>query len=638
MRLEIKSLHLENFKGCKDRKVEFDGNTKVFGANSAGKSSLFCAWLWLMSGVNEHLVSNPNITPLGESECESIVTAEITIDGQFCTISKSQKFKEKYDANSEKTISSTVNSYTINGVDKSATAFMAEMKERGVDMNNFLMLSHVFAFTADTSKKGREEMRKTLFEMVKDISDLDIAKEVPGITELTIELGKGYKLEEVEQMAKQSLKKINDNYGKSGELIDARINGMLESKAEVNTDGIVERELETKKEIRQAEERINLLNAKSSDTEIAKIQLEIELAKSMAKESYFAEKEAFIEKRNELSGKYREIEDVIAKANKTISDCEYDLNIFDTTLEDLRKDYEKEFAKQFEGNTECPVCHRPLPEEMVNEAKAQFEQYKATNIANIKEAAERVNKNIDSRTQEMNDARETINRVTPSLEMLKGQLNELEKEPVIEPVYDNLPDVVALQDQINRIKQKADDSSDKELESLNEALRSLRNELSEIEGTYKVLENNKAIDSKVTELREQKRDSEIQRSVHEKMIYEIETFKKYKNNKLSENINSHFKVAQFRLYKVLKNGSIEDDCAVLVNGKEMTTQLNQAMQIRAMLDIINGISAFKQIWFPVFIDDASLLTEESIKAIDMQNQLIWLFAKDGYTELTVERS
>ena len=76
---------------------------------------------------------------------------------------------------------------------------------------------------------------------------------------------------------------------------------------------------------------------------------------------------------------------------------------------------------------------------------------------------------------------------------------------------------------------------------------------------------------------------------------------------------------------------------MLVNGKEMTTQLNQAMQIRAMLDIINGISAFKQIWFPVFIDDASLLTEESINAIDMQNQLIWLFAKDGYTELTVER-
>ena len=174
MKMTIKSILLQNFKGCTNRKVEFDSNTKVYGANSMGKSTLFCAWMWLMGGVNEQLFSNPNIVPLGATECSSTVEAEILIDDKPCVISKTQKYKEKYDDNSGKTITATTNSYCINGVEKSSTAFVSDMKERGVDMDNFLMLSHVFAFTADTSKKGREEMRKVLFEMVDNISDLDI--------------------------------------------------------------------------------------------------------------------------------------------------------------------------------------------------------------------------------------------------------------------------------------------------------------------------------------------------------------------------------------------------------------------------------------------------------------------------------
>jgi AraC-like DNA-binding protein len=348
----------------------------------------------------------------------------------------------------------------------------------------------------------------------------------------------------------------------------------------------------------------------------------------MAKEEYFAEKEAFIEKRNELSGKYREIEDVIAKANKTICDCEYDLEIFNTTLEDLRKDYEKEFKKQFEGNTECPVCHRPLPEEMVNEAKAQFEQYKATNIANIKEAAERVNKNIDSRTQEMNDARETINRVTPSLEMLKGQLVELEKEPVLEPIYDNLPDVVALQGRINHIKQMANDKPNKELESLNEALTNLRKELSEIEGTYKVLENNKAIDSKVAELREKKIADEQHRAEAEKMLYQIEQFERRKNEMLEGDINQHFGLVEWKLFDFQKNGSYQECCIPTYQGKNINTQTNEALSIMLKIDIAVSLQKFYGLYVPVVVDEAERLDRSSRNDIKCDSQLIYLTVSD----------
>ena len=635
MKMTINSLHLKNFKGCKEKIVEFSGNTRVLGANSAGKSTLFCAWMWLMAGVNEHLVSNPNITPYGESECESVVEAELTIDGKPCRISKSQKYKEKID-DSGKTVSSTVNSYTINGVEKSATSFVTEMKERGVDMDNFLMLSHVFAFTADTSKKGREEMRKVLFEMVKDISDLDISKEMSGIAELTIELGKGYKVEEVEQMAKQSLKKLNDTYGKSGELIDAKISGLIEGKAEVNEAGIVEREMDIKEQIKQTEAEIAELNSENTKVKIMELENKLREIDAKAKDDFYKERQEHIDKHNDIIDKYRDVETVINTANKVIFENEKEIENCNTLLESLRIDYDAVFKKQYEGSSNCPVCKQELPKLMLADAKANFEADKARNLSSIQSAAARVHRDIDDKEKLIADAKETISRVTPSLEMLKGQLEEWEKVSITEPRLEDIPEAVSLQAEINALKAETTNSSDMKLQGLNEYLESLKNDLRTIDGDYKSIENNRIIDEKVSELRDQKKGVEIQRANHEKMIYEVETFKKFKNNKLSDEINSHFNIAQFRLYRVLKNGSIEDDCAILVNGKELNSQLNQSTQILALTDVIAGLQTFKDQELPVFLDDHALFTSENDNAIPLKCQTIRLIAKEGIKELMVE--
>lgn len=635
MKMMINSLHLKNFKGCKEKTVEFSGNTRVLGANSAGKSTLFCAWMWLMAGVNEHLVSNPNITPYGESECESVVEAELTIDGKPCRISKSQKYKEKID-DSGKTVSSTVNSYTINGVEKSATSFVTEMKERDVDMDNFLMLSHVFAFTADTSKKGREEMRKVLFEMVKDISDLDIAKEMSGIAELTIELGKGYKVEEVEQMAKQSLKKLNDTYGKSGELIDAKISGLIEGKAEVNEAGIVEREMDIKEQIKQTEAEIAELNSENTKVKVMELENKLREIDAKAKDDFYKERQEHIDKHNDIIDKYRDVETVINTANKVIFENENEIENCNTLLESLRIDYDAVFKKQYEGSSNCPVCKQELPKLMLADAKANFEADKARNLSSIQSAAARVHRDIDDKEKLIADAKETISRVTPSLEMLKGQLEEWEKVSITEPRLEDIPEAVSLQAEISSLKAETTNSSDMKLQGLNEYLESLKNNLRTIDGDYKSIENNRIIDEKVSELRDQKKSVEIQRANHEKMIYEVETFKKFKNNKLSDEINSHFNIAQFRLYRVLKNGSIEDDCAILVNGKELNSQLNQSTQILALTDVIAGLQTFKNQELPVFLDDHALFTSENDNAVPLKCQIIRLIAKEGIKELMVE--
>ena len=39
--IKLLSMHIQNFKGCKDRKIKFGDKTRIFGANATGKTTVF---------------------------------------------------------------------------------------------------------------------------------------------------------------------------------------------------------------------------------------------------------------------------------------------------------------------------------------------------------------------------------------------------------------------------------------------------------------------------------------------------------------------------------------------------------------------------------------------------------------------
>ena len=93
MRMILKSLHIENFKGVKDKTYEFGKTTRVSGMNRRGKTTIGSAWYWLMSDKNYELASNPNIRPDNVEDCIPTVTATVDVDGKEITLSKIQKRK-----------------------------------------------------------------------------------------------------------------------------------------------------------------------------------------------------------------------------------------------------------------------------------------------------------------------------------------------------------------------------------------------------------------------------------------------------------------------------------------------------------------------------------------------------------------
>lgn len=40
MQIKLKKIHMENFKGCKDRTIEFGDKTDISGANATGKTTV----------------------------------------------------------------------------------------------------------------------------------------------------------------------------------------------------------------------------------------------------------------------------------------------------------------------------------------------------------------------------------------------------------------------------------------------------------------------------------------------------------------------------------------------------------------------------------------------------------------------
>ena len=47
--MKIKSITIQNFKGCTNKIFEFGDNNEILGVNGAGKTTIATAFYWLMT-------------------------------------------------------------------------------------------------------------------------------------------------------------------------------------------------------------------------------------------------------------------------------------------------------------------------------------------------------------------------------------------------------------------------------------------------------------------------------------------------------------------------------------------------------------------------------------------------------------
>lgn len=640
MKLILKKVILEQFKGVAHAEYDFGERTSISGRNAAGKTTIADAVMWLFTDKDYSLKSNPEIHPDFLPVSEPSVTVVSDIDGKEVTFRKFQK-----DSRTKKQVEAGVpirisNQYEINSVPKSQKDFVAYMEECGINVETILLLSHPEIFTSQKSS----DCRKILFDMVSDITDKDIADSLPDCAE-TSALLESYTSEEITAMKKREQKEAKENmdaipnqiiglekakvdlpldeFNAQKETLTAEIEKMQKSIEDMDIPSIGE--LNQQLALLDQEER--QLTAKANANRIEKYNYYTTLIGTMQKEER--------DQSHEMSRKKDEL-DYLFRCKKELEDRFENLK---TRFGELKT---SEFAVDNDGK--CPNCNQPLPVHMLDKLKTQFEEHKAAEMKRINLEAKEVSNDIKADCEKIKTLQKDIGQLDVSLNRLTKEIQAMQKErEPLEHVIDiaGSEELVAINQKRAEIKHKMAKSDDMkaEVEEIRSNIRVREQTIREIDNKIAELRVNDRIEKQIEDLKQKQRGYANAEAQASRILDQLKEISMAKNKALTDEVNSNFDIVRFKLFEQQKNGEYKDCCIPMIKSsdgsfKVLGESANTALEVRGKLDIIAGLQKFYDQYLPVFLDGAECLDAENLAQIHMDTQLITLSVTDG--DLKVE--
>lgn len=629
----LKKVVLENFMCYAHAEFDFYAITKIMAKNGKGKSTIATAYLWCLFNCDYELKDNPVVRREvdGKSVDDMDTSVELTldVDGKEITMKKVQKRTYSKDGSSYK----DDNKYFINDVPKTLKDFNAYLD---VDMNVFKMCSNVNAFL----NQKPAEMREYLFELVSDVTDLDIASQKAELAELVPLLEK-YTTEELSAMNKATKTKIT----KDLPILDGQIK---EKERDIQLKQAIEvSDLELQKN--SLKEQIADCVAKQTDNDklmaeydnasanILSLKFELDDIRRKANEEN-------IKARRDIENKISDKQFLVRQTEKTITDTEksieYQQNTIDSinkNLQDIRNKWKAENERKFdEASLICPYCKQEYPEDKKEQLRADFDSHKAEELKTITYNGNLFKDKLDKNKKILEDLQKELPQHKESLEMLNTAIADLEKQ------LSELPQEIdasateeykALEQRIAEKEQAMHKAND--ISAVKAELKSqetvLRQQLAECES--QIAKSDTAADEqRLEELKQIRTDSEQNKANAEKILDLLDELDKAKNEALTEAVNSHFGLVKWQLFEYAKNGNYKSCCIPTVDGKSiLTTMSNKGNRILGRVDICNSIQKISGISVPIVLDDSeSLSTDNQKKVAEMvDSQLIMLIVNDS---------
>lgn len=676
MRIILKSLHLENFKGIRNLDVKFSNKTKVKGQNAAGKTTIFDAFTWLLFNKNSAGEEKFNVRPLDKDgnridNVEIKAVAVLDVDGKEVELSKVQKqnWVKKRGTNTV-TLQGNPNTYEIDGYPKSEADFKAYVAGLAQSEDMFKMLTNPQYFS---SLKWKDQ-RDILMKLISDFSDVELAKEDAKYAPLLDELEKAPSTDDIRSKFSKAL----TEWKKKQAEIPVRIDEAEKSKVDVD---VAEQELtkaDLTRKITDLDGKIANSGSAIGDLRSREMQLQFDMSGIMQTMN----RELFNQRTDidaAMCGCINELDHfkaTISLKEKQIADNEKAISDADAERKSLGVKYNAEKAKAFDetpyqfdeskwvfddSTTVCSLCGQKLPDDKIEQIKADFEARKAKSKADAEEKlkADRVTfeKEKQAELNRINavgtEKKNLITELTEKNTELQQSIESLKKQG-----QETLSQKEELSKQLSQLPEEADYSQNEEYAKLkaehDEVLAKI--EKLESEGADSVVDELKAeksdlqarldeanaiiakasmnveIDERIVELQAEQKEIGQKVADQEQMLYLLEEFIRFKLDKISDSINSHFKTVNFKLFEMQLNGGMKDCCECTVNGVPYST-LNSGHRIAAGLDIIRSLSELYGVSVPIFVDNAESLNEFNVP--DMDAQLILLSVSED-KQLKVE--
>ena len=671
-KIEVREIRLTDFKGQPEKKIGFGHRTIVSGKNGCGKTTLADAFMWVFCDKDYSLKSNPDIRPDDGRECLPRVDIDIVIDGKPVSVAKFQKRTESKPKDGKPGKVALSNKYEINGVPKAERDFKADLKERGFDFDNFLMLSHMEIFT----DLKDADARKILFSMSDGAgkSDLEIAKTVPDCAEL-VPLLETYKADEIKAMNSATLKKAEEQL----KAIPNQIIGMEQSKVDADTAELELQKNALQEQISDLETRIAQAgNEKTEEikAELAGLRTKLLEIDSKAKADLLEQKSSVCNKvstleldRNiktsELNRKASALEylraqkkDLLEKLQNArtqypkIKDTEWD----NTVLENI----ESETFNDAEAI--CPTCGQNLPTEQIKQLKSRFEQKKQERINQQLKAQEEweqdKKRKLDEVIQAGNKAsagmkeahkqeealKSEISTLTDELEQIKTSLDAENKNLGAIPKEPDFSENAEYQQILTTIKEKEQelnslDDGEEAKKQFSEQLSGKKHELAAVNQRIGETNNNVRIDEQIEKLQESQKQYAQNKADAQMILDELKSLSMAKNTALEDVVNQYFDGVKVKLFDTQKNGEVVDACIWYVQDKggdwkKLIGNANTALMMKGKIAIMDGLQEFYGVSYPIFVDCAAELDNSSLAGVKADAQLIFLKVAEGDMTVT----
>lgn len=617
----LKSLEFHNFKGFKDKTIDFGNVTSVNACNGEGKTTIATGWIWLFSNYGYYMENNPKVRrevnnkPVNDVDVS--VKAVLEYNGKVVTVEKIQHRTVKKDGSYADT-----NKYLVNSAPMTQKSFNEYFD---LDSDTFLICSNVNAFIS----KNQKDMRKFLFSLVTDVTDLDIANCSDDLKEL-VPLLADYTKDELLAMKKSELSKIS----KQIDSIKPRIDEVNRSIVEVDVDSLNSQKAEIQKQIaelqKQEDDSTEMFKKYQEEQDkVFKIKMDMNSIEQKANDN--------------LLSKKREIQSRIDSANDEFQSAFRDKKLLQASIEDLEKEislkklekdslvekYKVTYSMKIDENaTVCPTCGRKYDDDELTKILTDFDVRKNQTLSLINKDGNELKEEIESKEKQLEELKMQIDGIKKRMITANGNkslaMQEMDNLPSRVDLYSN-EDYCALEKLLNSTEKSlkdittgADYRSQLRIKRLG-----LQEEEKAIDMQLMKVNDNLKSKERIEELRKESIANEQKKADCEKIIYLIKELDKKKSEQFTDKINSFFSVVKWDLFSYKKNGEPKDDyCVPTVDGYKYGDTANEGRDIAAKLDIVNSIQKIKGIKLPVFLDRAESINDWNIPQIDSQLVLL----------------
>ncbi len=636
MKAKISRLTIQNFKGCKEKTIDFgDRDITISGANATGKTTVVDAFTWCLFGKDSAGNEKFNIRPLNKegTQIDNLdikVTVVLDIDGTEKEFVRTQKQKwVKNRATGELTLQGNVNEFEIDGYPvKNEKAYKESVSEI-IDEELFKMLTNPTFFPSMEWKKQRE----ILMRFVGDVSDVELAESNSEFALIVPELKKAPSLDDMKAKYQKKVKEIV----KEMDAFPVKINTLEKSKVDADLSALELQRNALNEQIADIREKIS-----STDKQFKEYQKLsdgiMELRFSMTDLERKANEENQ-KKRRDLENKIKSVgydadrcNETIELTKKKIQTSEKSVAMCEEEITETRKKWTSANAMQFDENSKyCELCGQQLPEGKINELVSEFEQRKKSILADIEQKGNNLKNQIETDKTCIVEYKSKIaieeNRklsLQSEIENYKRQLRDL---PETVDISDT-DEYKKIQKQISE-KESAmnqmNSASDIRKEYMNK-LDSLQNDLIECEKSIALAMNNNDLDAEIEQLQRKQREKGQEQANCERILHILDKFVKFK----METVQSHIKEAlggeiSVKLFEQQLNGETKQTCKLTVNGVQFN-DLNNGHKIIAGLNLIKALQNLYDVYLPVFVDNAESINDSNLP--DMQCQIIKLKVSD----------